>query len=192
MAGKLAPSLVRLWPDINARWPNRDKRTDGWYASPSTRTSKGHNPGHNGYSHAIDVDKDGIDPLWIINNIAKDPKVLWYIIWNRKLYSNTYGWVPRAYTGENPHTDHMHIEIYQTDYAEKWDGRWKIKPPTGIPNGIPDTPSSGGSGGTYSGDFGVDYGGRDYRSHVVSLGTTFNTHGNSVYASGKSIAALRK
>ena len=192
MAGKLAPSLVRLWPDLDARWPHRDHRTDGWYASPSTRKSKGHNPGHNGYSHAIDVDKDGIDQMWLINNIAKDDKVLWYIIWNRTLYSNTYNWVPRHYSGDNPHTDHLHIEIYQTSYAETWGGRWRIKPPIGIPVGGGDGDTGGGIGSTYNGDYGTDYGGRDYRGHVVTLGKSFDSNGTSVDGYSRNMAALRR
>lgn len=170
---ELARSLARLFVEINDRWPNRDHRTDGWYADPNVRTSKGHNPGHRGLSHAIDVDDDGIDESWIISHITKNDKVLWYIIWNRKLYSNTYDWVPRAYTGSNPHTDHMHIEIYQTTTAEDWTGYWGISPSGTTPGQNP-PPSTGGSpGGTYSGDFGPDYGGRDYRGSIVSLGEAF-------------------
>lgn len=192
MAGKLAPSISRIWTELDARWPHRDRRTDGWYASPKDRISKGHNPGHNGYSHAIDVDKDGIDPMWIINNIAKDDRVLWYIIWNRTLYSNTYDWKPKKYTGKNPHTDHMHIEIYQTDYAETWTGRWKIKPPTGIAIN-PDAPdNSTGAAGTYNGDFGTNYGGRDYRGLFVSLGDSLGTQASAIDGYRRGIAALRK
>jgi len=188
----LAPSLIRLWPELDWRWPNRDHRTDGWYANPKVRTSYGHNPGHNGYSHAIDVDRDGIDPLWVVNHIDKRERVLWYIIWNRTLYSRTYGWKPRPYTGKNPHTDHMHIEIYQTDFAEQWRGQWGIKPIRGIPT-EPDVPGgSGGTGGTYNGDFGPDYGGRDYRGHVVNLGKALDTHGVSVDAFGRLIGSLRR
>lgn len=192
MAGKLAPSLVRLWPEIDARWPNRDRRTDGWYASPADRISKGHNPGHNGYSHAIDVDKDGIDPMWIIEHITKDDKTLWYIIWNRKLYSNTYNWKPRAYDGKNPHTDHMHIEIYQTDYAEKWAGHWSIKPPKGIPVDTNPSGDTGGIGGTYAGDFGTNYGGRDYRGHLVDLGKAYDLRGSGIDGYRRGIAAIRR
>lgn len=188
----LAPPLVRLFAEIDQRWPKRDRRTDGWYANPKERISKGHNPGRKGYSHAIDVDKDGIDPMWLINNIKKDDKVLWYIIWNRTLYSNTYNWVPRPYTKENPHTDHLHIEIYQTDYAETWTGQWRVKPPRGIPIN-PDAPdTTGGVGGTYGGDFGTNYGGRDYRAALVQLGTRFDTRATSIGGYKSGIAAIRR
>lgn len=190
--GKLAPSLIRLFPEIDARWPHRDHRTDGWYADPKVRKSKGHNPGHKGYSHAIDVDKDGIDPMWIIRNIRKDEGVLWYIIWNRHLYSNTYNWVEKPYHGTNPHTDHMHIEIYQTDKAEQWAGHWNIKPPVGIPKGPPDDGGGSAPGGTYSGDFGTDYGGRDYRGHVTALGKSFGERADQIAAYRRLMTQIRK
>ena len=188
MAGKLAPSLKRVFVELDMRWPHRDRRTDGWYASPSTRKSKGHNPGHNGYSHAIDVDKDGIDPMWIIRHITKADNVLWYIIWNRHLYSNTYNWVEKPYHGENPHTDHMHIEIYQTDFAEKWPGGWGIasndfeQPPHGP------GPTPPGGGDVYEGDFGSNYGGRDYRGYLTSVGTAWSAETTRL---GTHITALR-
>lgn len=172
----LAPSLNRLFKELDMRWPRRDHRTDGWYASPSVRYSKGHNPGHNGYSHAIDVDKDGIDPMWIISHITKNDKVLWYIIWNRTLYSNTYNWVPRRYTGTNPHTDHMHIEIYQTSYAETWTGGWNIASnDLELPSRGPGPTTSNG-GDVYLGDFGANYDGRDYRGYFTSLGAAWSVH----------------
>lgn len=138
----LAPSLRGLFQELDSTWPHRDRRTDGWIRWPKDGISKGHNPDSKGCVHAIDVDKDGIDPMWIVRNIRKPSGVLWYIIWNRKLYSNTYGWVERAYTGSNPHTDHMHIEIYQTYAAENYNGSWNI----GVQQGI-GTPGGGSSPG---------------------------------------------
>lgn len=191
MAGKLAPPLRRLFDEIDFRWPKRDHRTDGWYADPKVRKSVGHNPGHNGYSHAIDVDKDGIDPIWIVNHIRKDPKVLWYIIWNRTLYSNTYNWKPRAYTGSNPHTDHMHIEIYQTNYAEQWKGLWDIKPHG--EGTTPDTepPATSTPGGTYDGDYAADYGGRNYRGFIVGMSSNIKAHADYVNGSATAMRNLR-
>ena len=33
---------------------------------------------------------------------------VWHVIWNRRIWSTTKGG-PRAYTGSNPHTDHVHV-----------------------------------------------------------------------------------
>jgi len=189
---KLAPSLGRLFKEIDSRWPNRDHRTDGWYASPSTRTSKGHNPGHNGYSHAIDVDDDGINEDWIIQHIYKGEHILWYIIWNRKLYSNTYGWKPRAYTGSNPHTDHMHIEIYQTNTAEQFGGSWGIRATRDPGEQDPGPPPPGGAPAPYSGDFGPNYGGRDFGPAVVSASAELNRAGTTIAGYARQMKSLRK
>lgn len=189
---KLAPSCKRIFTELDRAWPHRDRRTDGWYADPKVRKSYGHNPGHNGYSHAVDVDKDGIDPMWIIKHIVKDDKVLWYIIWNRKLYSNTYNWVPRAYNGKNPHTDHMHIEIYQTNYAEQWAKSWGIEgsdfdqPPHGP------SPSPPGGGDVYMGDFGANYDGRDYRGYFTSMGNAWSTQTGVISGHARRLRDLRR
>lgn len=192
MAGKLAPSLGRLFKEIDARWPNRDRRTDGWYASPTVRKSKGHNPGHNGYSHAIDVDDDGISEDWIINHIYKSGGVLWYIIWNRWLYSNTYHWIPQPYHGKNPHTDHMHIEIYQTTTAEQFGGWWGIRP-TKDPGEQPGGGGApGGSPAPYNGDFGPNYGGRDFGPSVIAASSELARAGSLYAGQAAQLRALRR
>jgi hypothetical protein len=120
----LSPSLRRMIGNIDARWPHRDRRTDGWLRWPSQGRSIGHNPAYLGYVHAYDLDRDGVDPYWIINNVYKGGRVLWYIIYNRQYWSNTYGWRAKPYTLSNPHTDHLHIEIYQTNTARFYSGPW--------------------------------------------------------------------
>jgi hypothetical protein len=122
----LVRSLVNLRAEIDARWPNRTRRIDGWYRSPAVGISYGHNPDSKGAVHAIDVDRNGIDPLWIVNQATRDGRVLWYMIWNRTLYSRTYGWVGRPYHGASPHTNHIHIEVYRTAEAENYNGPWHV------------------------------------------------------------------
>lgn len=61
MSYYLAPSLAVLRAEINARWPGRDKASDGWIgdtAHQSTRSD--HNPNSRGSVNAIDIDEDGI------------------------------------------------------------------------------------------------------------------------------------
>lgn len=164
----LTPALKGLFASLDALWPNRDRRTDGWYRSPANGKSTGHNPGHNGYSHAIDVDKDGINPDWIINHIARNNGVMFYIIWDVRVWSVETGWNGHAYhipPGGSDHRDHMHIETYQTDKAERFGGPWF-------------TGSGGGSGGggNSGGEVGLEVGlsaadPRDYREIVYNLGT---------------------
>ena len=35
---------------------------------------------------------------------------LYYIIWDRRIWSSTHGWLERTYDGSNPHTDHVHFD----------------------------------------------------------------------------------
>jgi hypothetical protein len=109
---------------LDAHWPHRDRRTDGWITIG--RVSYGHNPDGKGAVHAIDVDKDGIDQMWIINNIYKGGGVLWYIIWNRGIWTRENGWRRQYYDGSNPHTDHLHIEVLRDNKAENYGGNWGI------------------------------------------------------------------
>jgi hypothetical protein len=122
----LVASLVNLRAEIDAAWPNRDRRTDGWYADPKVRKSDGHNPDGKGAVHAIDVDKDGIWPPYILDRIKLVRPVIWYAIWDRHIYSDDYGWVKQVYSGPNPHTDHMHIEVRHTAAGENYGGYWGV------------------------------------------------------------------
>lgn len=56
---KLALGGARLRHQLDARFPNRDKRSDGWIgdSAHAARTSD-HNPDKNGWVHAIDIDEN--------------------------------------------------------------------------------------------------------------------------------------
>lgn len=138
----LAPSLVEFRDEINERYPHRDKASDGWIgdASHAARTSS-HNPlwsapgKWSGVVRAIDVDNNGapgeMTPL--VNDVMKaaigDSRV-WYVIYNRKIYSRTYGWKPRAYTGSNSHDHHVHISLREEISAWETTARWITKEDT--------------------------------------------------------------
>lgn len=120
----LASSLNRLFDELDARWPSRDRGGDGWY-NPD-RVSVGHNRGHNGLVHAIDFRPGGVSMQEIVANIYKGGSVLRYFIWNRELYHARNNFQPEPYNGDSPHTDHMHVEINQTTSAESYPGSWGI------------------------------------------------------------------
>jgi len=105
----LAANLGTLRREINTRWPGRDKSSDGWIGDAAHQQRKSdHNPDSNGMVHAIDVDKDGIDPNFLVKRAVQHPTVR-YVIFNRTIWSRTHGFKPRKYTGDNPHTKHVHI-----------------------------------------------------------------------------------
>lgn len=122
----LAPSLVALRIEINRLWPNRDRTSDGSIGDASHAARKSdHNPDWDagGVVRAIDVDKDGIDVQALLDATIGDQRV-WYVIWDRHIYSRTYNWAKRPYDGENPHTKHVHISINHTKAAETDTSLW--------------------------------------------------------------------
>lgn len=138
----LAPSLAQLRREINARWPGRDKTTDGTIgdAAHSSRASD-HNPNARGSVNAIDIDKDGIDVAGLIALLVTDPRV-YYVIYNRRIWQRKYGFKPRPYSGLNAHTQHLHVSIIQSVAAEQNTATWGVAR-IGASSGI--KPSTGGS-----------------------------------------------
>lgn len=135
MAWKLAPALAALISDVNQAWPDRSKASDGTIgdASHSARKSE-HNPNRepdddvpDGYVTAADIDKDGIDPARLLRVLIADQRV-WYVIWDRHIYSRTYGFKKRPYNGSNPHTGHLHVSLVQTRAACDDTSNWGLSP----------------------------------------------------------------
>lgn len=143
----LAPCLENLFDEINAVWPNRDRRTDGWIGDRAHQQRQSdHNPDSRGIVHAIDIDKDGINPLYVVEQCISENRPTEYVIWNREIWSRTRDFRPRPYTGDNPHTDHIHVSIR---YGVTWEAAtWEW----GIASPLPGFGSGGARG--ISGDMG--------------------------------------
>lgn len=126
MAWYLAPSLANLRDEVNAKWPNRSKVSDGTIgdAAHSSRTSQ-HNPNERGSVNAIDITNDGIDVDYLIACAMRHPST-WYVISRGFIYSRTYGFTKRPFTGSNPHNHHVHISILSTKDAEWNETRWLV------------------------------------------------------------------
>lgn len=125
----LAPSLAALFREVDARWPHRDHGSDGAKGDAAhAGTQSDHNPDWSagGVVRAIDVDKDGIVVDDLLAAVVGDHRV-WYVIWNRRIASATYGWVWKPYAGSNPHTGHVHISIKHTYAAETDRSSWLTK-----------------------------------------------------------------
>lgn len=132
----LAPSLEKFRSEINAEFPGRDKTSDGWIgdASHAARVS-GHNPcwtcdgNLHGIVRAIDVDSNGApgQRTPVVDQVLKSAigdHRIWYVIWNKVIYSRTYNWAPRVYSGINPHDHHVHVEIMPTEVAAYDTTKW--------------------------------------------------------------------
>ena len=56
---------------------------------------------------------------------------LYYIIWNKHIWSSTHGWTQRDYDGSNPHTDHCHIDGLASD--DENSAHWPVVAAAGVP-----------------------------------------------------------
>lgn len=121
---RLAPSLDRLFDEVDHLWPHRSRASDGWIgdAAHAARRSE-HNPDSRGIVHADDITVDGIDKAHVLKALIGHPAV-WYVIHDGRIWSRTYGWQAKRYTGPNPHTHHIHVSIRLDHDAEDWAGTW--------------------------------------------------------------------
>ena len=130
MAWRLARSLEKLRAQVNEKWPNRSKNSDGSIgdAGHSSRTSD-HNPDPSGVVRAIDITHDpksGFDSYVFADMLLKkQDRRIKYIISNRRIGSGPQGPQPgvwRKYTGTNPHDHHCHISVVAAgDDTSQWD-----------------------------------------------------------------------
>lgn len=118
MAWRLARSLVRLREQINAKWPNRNKLSDGTVGDlRHSKTASDHNPrtldGQANVVSALDIThdpKNGVDCNMLTEATKDDPRVK-YIIWNRRIYNASIKKAWRPYHGVNPHNKHAHWSV---------------------------------------------------------------------------------
>lgn len=111
----LINGLVILRAEFNLVNPHRDHTADGWIGDAvHARRTSDHNPDAHGVVHAIDVDVNGVPMGKIVSYIAGRCRAgaenrLQYIIFRRVIWSRSWGWTARAYTGLDPHTGHAHF-----------------------------------------------------------------------------------
>ena len=118
---KLCKAGQQLREQIDDAFPDRDRRSDGWLASPQHKAhspKSDHNPDAKGIVRALDIDanlsSDKSAPFDLANQLrllARHDKRISYIIYNGKIASwvGNYRW--RKYRGINPHKTHIHISF---------------------------------------------------------------------------------
>lgn len=161
---RLARALTQLRSEVNAKWPDRSKDSDGWIgdAAHASRSSDHnpwiHDPDGTRVVSAIDITHDpakGFDSYafaeWL--RTQRDPRIK-YVISNRRIFSSESSpWQWRRYSGSNPHDHHVHISV-QEDKAHYDDVRaWgvspitlTVSPPAQQPRGVPQTIRKGSTG----------------------------------------------
>ena len=121
----VAESLTILLAMVNERARKRSKVSDGTKGDPAHKARKSdHNPNAQGVVTALDITHDPIGGcsaavLAESLRIARDPRIK-YVIWNRRMFSSYESrgvppWTWRPYTGDNPHTKHVHVSVYADD-----------------------------------------------------------------------------
>jgi hypothetical protein len=132
MGWKLVAGGEVLRDQINKRWPNRDKASDGSKgdSAHATRISD-HNPDGKGLVHALDVDEDlrgsKNDNVWLSDQLiayarAKKPgsSRLKNIVYENRVASGTYAsnfWTWR--NGNYGHDIHMHVSFSTQGEADR-------------------------------------------------------------------------
>jgi peptidoglycan hydrolase-like protein with peptidoglycan-binding domain len=123
MMAKLINGLMVLRSEFDVVNPRRDHSSDGWIGDDRhARTISDHNPDSLGLVHAIDVDVDGVPMAKIVAWLVGRGKAgrearLQYVIFRRVIWSRSWGWTPRRYTGINPHLRHAHFSARHADVA---------------------------------------------------------------------------
>lgn len=132
----LIPCLVVLRTEFNVINPTRDKGADGWIGDLAHQAeTSDHNPDSMGRVLAIDIDCTGpwdgesFDrmTLRLVERCrtGEEDRVE-YIIWNGFIYSRSYEFAKRTYTGTDKHTNHAHISGRHDHHGENDTRPWNI------------------------------------------------------------------
>lgn len=162
MAWRLAKGLETLRSQVNEKWPNRRKDSDGSVGDTShAARPSDHNPDSRGIVHAIDITHDprgGFDSYAFADMLLKNQdRRLSYVISNRRIGSGPAGPSPgkwRPYNGSNAHDHHCHVSITKAgeDDASPWgiDGMSILPSPDVAKDYVPPKPTvRRGSHGEY-------------------------------------------
>lgn len=132
MAWQLTAGLQNLRAQVNARWPHRDKASDGTIGDAAHQAStSGHNPDDTPGSRpawagdpdstpevrAWDMDSDlgepGTTAQMLVDHLRQLPGIaahIRYMIYDRRIYHSRDAFAPAAYSGWSAHTEHVHFE----------------------------------------------------------------------------------
>lgn len=116
----LAPTLGALRRELVGAYPAVPGRLYGTIGDAAHQTRKSdHQPDQRGYVRALDipnVEHDGPPCEWLARLLrlvgeggSQRLNPGGYVIWNRKIASDESRWAWKPYTGENPHTGHLHV-----------------------------------------------------------------------------------
>lgn len=145
----VVPNLLEGRDQLNNKFPNRDKSSEGTIGDlPHQKETSSHNPDETGKPEfsdndgvnevrAADFDKDlrssegltmeQVAQLWVTKARSGDMWWVRYMIYNKRIWHKKDGYQTRLYTGSNPHTDHIHVNSDFTQEADKVTGtNWHL------------------------------------------------------------------
>lgn len=139
MAWRLAQSLIDLRTEINTKYPDRSKASDGTIGDTAHSSRKSdHNPDSSDVVRAMDITEwdpdtpgDPNDDVaeFIAETIRRNkPPWVKYVIWRERMFSSYVSngipaWTWRKYTGINGHFKHVHVSVNPDGLADehvKW------------------------------------------------------------------------
>lgn len=125
----IAPAISILRVQVNEMFPHRSKKSDGIWPS-ATHTKANPNSDHEA-GNAFDITADlgdghKVQELVDILVAQKDSR-LSYVIHNGHIWSRTYDFKKRTYTGSNPHKTHAHISVIEKKRGSSRE--WKLVEP---------------------------------------------------------------
>lgn len=149
MAGwVLIPCLKTLFAEFNRIAPGRDHASDGSIGDAAHAGEvSDHNPDETGSVPIHDADKvNEVHAIDVDNNLRESDltmekcvqfllgrcrsgaeKRLRYIIYNRRIWSASSGWVQKTYTGASAHTEHAHFSASYTSNLEASTASWHLE-----------------------------------------------------------------
>jgi len=144
----LIPCLRALFMEFDRIAPSRDHASDGDLGDAAHRLEvSDHNPDETGKVpihdadhlnevHAIDVDNNLNESDLTMEKVVQfllgrcrsgAEKRLRYIIYNRRIWSASSGWVQKTYTGSSPHTEHAHFSASYETNLEASTASWHLE-----------------------------------------------------------------
>jgi len=144
----LIPCLKVLFAEFDRIAPSRDTASDGSIGDTAhQREVSDHNPDETGSVpihdadhlnevHAIDVDNNLREPDLTMEDVVQfllgrcrsgAERRLRYIIYNRRIWSASSGWVQKAYAGASAHTEHAHFSASYDTALEASTTSWHLE-----------------------------------------------------------------
>jgi len=144
----LIPCLKALFAEFDRIAPSRDRASDGSigdtvhqnevsdHNADETGSVPIHDADHVNEVHAIDVDNNLRESDLTMERVVQfllarcrsgAEKRLRYIIYNRRIWSASSGWVQKTYTGPSPHTEHAHFSASYETLLEASTASWHLE-----------------------------------------------------------------